>query len=134
MWLVHYFANLPASRLILWSYVIWWLVMGAYYFTPDPHIWATSLGIGLIVGFALMLCTGPITLDRFRTRFWETLRFFIAPFMVSSFSAQITGKNFFLVFSPLWQENASAVAGIALFLLLTRFLKLKTRPSGQAGL
>lgn len=134
MRLVRYFASLPGSRLILWSYVIWWLVMGAYYFTPDPHIWTTSLGIGLIVGFALMLCTGQITLDRFRTRFWETLRFFIAPFMVSSFSAQITGKNFFLVFSPLWQENASAVAGIAVFLLLTRILKLVTRRNGQAGL
>ncbi len=84
MWLVRYFANLPGSRLILWSYVIWWLVIGAYYFTPDPHIWVTSLGIGLIVGFALMLCTGPITLDRFRTRFWESLRLFICPFMLSN--------------------------------------------------
>jgi hypothetical protein len=134
MWLVRYFANLPGSRLILWSYVIWWLVMGAYHFTPDLRIWVTSLGIGLIVGYALMLCTGPITLDRFRTRFWESLRLFICPFMVSSFSAQVAGKDFLLVFSPWRQENASAVVSIALFLLLVRVLKLKTRANEHAGL
>ena len=124
MWLVRYFALLPPSRVILWSYVIWWLFMVAHDFSSDPRLWATSLGIGLIVGFALMLCTGPITLDRFRNRFWESLRLFVCPFMVSSFSALVTGKNFILVFSPNWEENAAAVIGIVLFLLLTRFLNI----------
>jgi hypothetical protein len=134
MWLVRYFANLPASRLILWSYVVWWVVMVIYYFIPDLRIWTTSLGIGLIVGYALMLCTGPITLDRFRHRFWESLRLFVCPFMVSSFSAHIAGRDFSLVFSPLWQENLTAVGGVAVFLLLVRVLKLTTRPNGHAGL
>jgi xanthine/uracil permease len=124
MWLVRYFALLPPSRLILWSYVIWWLFMVTYYFSSDPRLWAMSLGIGLIVGFALMLCTGPVTLDRFRKRFWESLRLFVCPFMVSSFSAAVTGKNFILVFSPNWEENAAAVTGIILFLLLTRMLNI----------
>jgi len=124
MLLVRYFADLSSSRLILWSYVIWWIVMVANYFTPDPRIWATSLGIGLIVGLALMLCTGPITADRFRSRFWESMRLFICPFMVSSFSALIAGKDFLLVFSPLWQENTVAIASIAAFLLLALILKL----------
>lgn len=124
MSLVRYFADMSSSRMILWSYVIWWIVMVACYFTPDPRIWATSLGIGLIVGLALMLCTGPITTDRFRDRFWESMRLFICPFMVSSFSALITGKDFLLVFSPLWQENTVAIASIAVFLLLALILKL----------
>jgi hypothetical protein len=54
--------------------------------------------------------------------------------MVSSFSAQVAGKDFLLVFSPWRQENASAVVGIALFLLLVRVLKLKTHPNEYAGL
>lgn len=123
MWLVRYLAMLRPSRLILWSYVIWWAVMVNHYFTPDPRIWATSLGIGFIVGVALMLSTGPISLDRFRNSFWESMRLFLTPLMVSSFSALIAGKNFILVFSPVWQENAAAIAGIAVFLLVARILK-----------
>jgi len=122
MWLIHYFGQLPPSRLVLWSYVTWWVVMVTNHFRSDPRLWAMSIGIGLIVGFALMLSTGPITLERFRHRSWESLRLFICPFMVSSFSSLVTGKNFILVFSPWWTENASAVTGIALFLLLTRML------------
>jgi hypothetical protein len=123
MWLIRYIAKLPPSRLILWSYVIWWAVMVTNYFTPDKRIWTTSLGIGLIVGYALMLSTGPITLNRFRNRFWESMRLFICPLMVSSFSALVAGKKFTLVFSPVWKENATAVAGIAVFLLMARILK-----------
>ena len=120
--LVHYIASLPASRLVLWSFVIWWAVMASYYFTPDLRLWTTSLGIGVIVGFALMLSTGPISLDRFRNRFWESVRLFVCPFMVSSFSALVAGNSFVLVFSPSLRENTIAVTAIAVFFLLVRFL------------
>ena len=95
-----------------------------YYFRPEPRIWVMSLGIGVIVGFALMLSTGPVTLERFRLRFWESLRLFICPFLVSSFSALVAGNSFILVFSPRWEENAIAVASIAMFLLLARLMNM----------
>ena len=124
MFLLRYLSSLDTSRLILWAYVIWWVVMANYYFQPEPRIWVTSLGIGFIVGFALMLSTGPVTLVRFRLRFWESLRLFICPFLVSSFSALVAGNSFILVFSPRWEENAMAVASIAAFLLLARLLNM----------
>ena len=124
MFLLRYFSSLSSSRLILWAYVIWWVVMVNYYFLPEPRIWATSLGVGVIVGFALMLSTGPISLERFRLRFWESLRLFICPFLVSSFSALVAGNSFILVFSPRWEENATAVASIAVFLLLARLMNM----------
>jgi hypothetical protein len=57
-------------------------------------------------------------MERFRSRFWESMRLFICPLMVSSFSALVVGKDFILVFSPRWMENTIAVGGIAVFLLL----------------
>ena len=96
--------------------------MVGLYFSPSPQLWVTSLGIGLIVGYALMLCSGPVTIDRFRQRFWESMRMIICPIMVSSYSALIAGQGFILVFSPHWQENALAVSAVTFFLLLCRVL------------
>ena len=118
MLLLRYLAQLPVGHRILWSYVIWWAVMMHYYFRMDVRLWLMSLGIGIIVGFALMLSTGPVSIERFRSRFWESLRLFICPFMVSSFSALVVGRDFILVFSPRWMENTAALSGIAVFLLL----------------
>ncbi len=122
--LLRYIASLPTSRLVLWSYVIWWVVMVSYYFALNPLIWATSLGIGIIVGFALMLSTGPVNRDRFRNRFWESMRLFVCPFMVSSFSALVAGNGFVMVFSPSLQENTTAAGSIIAFLLLAQIMKI----------
>jgi xanthine/uracil permease len=129
VFILRYFARLAPNRLILWSYVIWWAVMVQYYFTPDLRLWITSVGIGTIVGFALMLCTGPITLERFRHRFWESLRLFICPFLVSSFSATVAGNGFLMVFSPDWHENTAATLCIIAFLLLVLLLNRSFRPN-----
>jgi hypothetical protein len=118
MLLLRYLAQLPVSHIILWSYVIWWVVMVHYYFRADVRLWLMSLGLGVIVGFALMLSTGPVSVERFRWRFWESMRLFICPLMVSSFSALVVGKDFILVFSPHRTENIIALGGIAVFLLL----------------
>ena len=123
MLLVRYLAQLPASRIILWSYVIWWAVMVYYYFRLDVRLWLTSLGIGVIVGFALMLSTGPVSMERLRVRFWECLRLFICPLLVSSFSALVAGNGFILVFSSSATENAVALGSIGVFLLLAQLSK-----------
>ena len=121
--LLRYLAQLPAGRMILWSFVIWWGVMVFWYFRADVRLWLTSLGIGVIVGYALMLSTGPVSPERIRTRFWESMRLFLCPLMVSSFSALIAGEGFILVFSPSWTENAIALCGIGGFLLLVLVVK-----------
>ncbi len=121
--LLRYLGQMPTSRMILWSFVIWWAVMVYYYFRADMRLWLTSLGIGIIVGYALMLSTGPVNRDRFRTRFWESLRLFVCPLLVSSFSALVAGQEFLLVFSPRGTENIVALLTIGIFLLLVQLSK-----------
>ena len=123
MLLLRYLGQMPASRMILWSFVIWWAVMVHYHFRADLRLWLTSLGIGIIVGYALMLSTGPVSRDRFETRFWESVRLFICPLLVSSFSALVAGQGFLLVFSPRGMENAVALFSIGVFLLLVQLSK-----------
>src|SRR6185503_4190375 len=81
-------------------YFIWYLVVLVRYFDASPHLWLTSLGLSLIIGFALFISTttageNKVTLDR-----WQTIRLFLMPFCVSSFSALAKDKGFVLVFSP----------------------------------
>ena len=123
MLLIRYLAQMPASRIILWSFAIWWGVMVYCYFRADARLWLTSVGIGIIVGFALMLSTGPVSLERLQTHSWESMRLFLCPLMVSSFSALIAGQEFILVFSPQGSENAIALAVIGAFLLLVFVVK-----------
>ena len=65
---------------------------------PTPAIWLNALGISAIIGIALYLSVrepGKPPPDR-----WTTLRLFLMPFCVSSFSQLIKGKGFVLVFPP----------------------------------
>jgi hypothetical protein len=55
--LIQYLAHLSAGRFILWCYFIWWLVVLVRYFDPKPGIWMTSLGLSIIIGFALLINT-----------------------------------------------------------------------------
>lgn len=120
---LRYFAGLPGNRQVLWSYLLWYLVMMGYHFSPDPALWVSSLGIAFIVGVALLLSTGPLSLQRLRGRPWESVRLLLIPFLVSSFAATITGRGFVLVFSPVAAENLVALAVIAVFLVGCRLLR-----------
>jgi hypothetical protein len=113
--------NLPLPLTILWCYALWYLVMLGFHFEADVTLWATSLGIAIIIGFALMLSTGPISLERWQQQRWAVLRLFIIPFCVSSFSALVKGKGFVLVFSPSMQENLLAGALCAALLVIRSF-------------
>ncbi len=108
--LLSYLANLPNTRLALWCYLIWYLSILALYFNPSPEIWLNSLGISIVVGYALFLSTGPGTLERLKQRFWESLRLFMCPFLVSSFSSLVKGKGFILLFSPVLADNLVAAS------------------------
>ena len=100
MKILHYLASLSKGRLVLWCYFVWYLVVLVRYFDPSPRLWLTSLGLSLIVGFALFLSTTSASLGTLKLERWSLIRLFMMPFCVSSFSALVKGKGFFLIFSP----------------------------------
>src|SRR5581483_1053988 len=108
-----YFANLTKGRIILWCYFIWYAFFVTRYFDASRNLWLTSLGIAVIVGFALLL--NAATNGSSRIGFWPAARFFMMPFCVSSFAALVKGHGFFLIFSPRMQENYFALGIILAF-------------------
>ena len=126
--LIQYLAKLTKGRLILWCYLIWYCVVLARYFDPSLRLWLTSLGLSLIVGFALYLSTTAAEENRVRLGFWPVFRLFLMPFCVSSFAALVKGRGFILIFSPRPVEILIAVACCAglcvvVFLLNRRSLR-----------
>jgi len=112
--LIHYLSNLSKGRLILWCYFIWYLVVLVRYFDPSPRLWLTSLGLSLIIGFALFVSTTAAGEKKLKLERWQVIRLFMMPFCVSSFSALVKGKGFFLIFSPNIEEILIAVGLSAL--------------------
>lgn len=108
--LIRYLANLSTGRLILWCYFIWYLVVLARYFDHNLRLWLTSLGLSLIIGFALYVSTVTAGANKVTLEFWQTFRLFLMPFCVSSFAALVKGKGFILIFSPNVEEIGLAAA------------------------
>src|SRR5438034_507999 len=98
--LIRYLASLNNGRLILWCYFIWYCVVLVRYFDPSPRLWLTSLGLSLIIGFALYVSTTAAGKNRVKLEFWQAFRLFLMPFCVSSFAALVKGRGFVLIFSP----------------------------------
>ncbi len=109
-----YLARLSLGRAVLWCYLIWYLVMVAFHFDPSPRLWATSLGISVVIGVGLLLSVSTPGRSAARDR-WQTMRLFLMPFCVSSFSALIKDSGFVLIFSPRMVETAIAVLCCGLF-------------------
>lgn len=108
-----YIANLPAGKVALWCFLIWYLATVIQHFDATPAIWLNALGISAIIGVALYLSVrepGKPAPDR-----WTVLRLFLMPFCVSSFSQLIKGQGFVLVFAPSQRENLIALASCAAF-------------------
>lgn len=125
-----YFAALPPGKTILWCYLIWYLVTVFFYFDPTPAIWLNSLGISVIIGFALMLSVARPTGSGID--YWQTLRLFLMPFCVSSFSALIKGHGFILILPPQPRQQLVLLAACLGFASFTGLLKLirKSRKHG----
>jgi hypothetical protein len=134
----NYLVHLPITKLALWFYLIWYLVIAAFYFEGHIALWGTSLGISFIVGVALNLSTGGFSRERFQQRRWEIIRLFIIPFCVSSFSALVKGKGFFLIFAPRPEVNLTAVGLCFVLYLVVKvlrhraFLYLKQKRADEA--
>jgi hypothetical protein len=110
---LRYFVNLAPGKIVLWCFLVWYLATVVHHFDAAPAIWLNALGISAIIGIALYLSVqgpGKPPPDR-----WTTLRLFIMPFCVSSFSQLIKGRGFVLVFPPNVRETALSLAACALF-------------------
>lgn len=129
MGIAHYLANLTTGRVILWCYAIWYLVNVWHHFDPRPRIWFTSIGLSVIIGFALLLSTrsssrGTTVLDR-----WQIFRLFLMPFCVSSFAALVKDAGYILVFPPSPRENLVGFGLIVVFVALIGVLKSRRPPT-----
>ncbi len=122
---MRYFARLTAGRIILWCYLLWYLFFALRYFDASRALWLTSLGVSGIVGAALLISTRSGGAGRLG--FWPTARLFIMPFCVSSFSALVKGRDFFLVFSPRLREDWLALGLCAAFCGFVACVKLARR-------
>lgn len=114
--LIRYFRNIPAGKIVLWCYLIWYGVAVFHHFDPSPRIWMNSIGISAVIGFALMLSVSTPGVPGKNP--WQTFRLFAMPFCVSSFSSLIKGKGFILVFPPDPGELATAIAACLAFVAL----------------
>lgn len=122
---MRYLARLTAGRIILWCYLLWYLFFAVRYFDPSQGLWLTSLGISLVIGTALVISTR--TGGAGRAGFWATARLYMMPFCVSSFSALVKGRGFFLVFSPRLIEDYLALGLCAAFCAFVAGVKLARR-------
>jgi hypothetical protein len=122
---VRYLSQLTTGRIVLWCFLIWYVSVVIRHFDPAPAIWLNALGISGIIGVALYLSVrepGRAPPDR-----WTTLRLFLMPFCVSSFSQLIKGRGFVLVFPPDPREIATGVAAWAAFVAMVFALRVATR-------
>lgn len=124
--MLKYLANLNRGRLILWCYLVWYLVVLVRYFDPNPNLWLTSLGLSLIIGFALYLSTSGGS-NKVKLEHWQLFRLFLMPFCVSSFAALVKGRGFILIFSPNIGEVLLAVVLCATLCGVVAVLKWRKR-------
>jgi len=116
--------NMTSGMIILWCYTLWYLYFFVKYFNPDPELWSRSVGIGLLVGFALNINSFGSVRAVFKAKNkWQVFRFIAVPFCVSSFPVFIQGKGFFLFFSPVPAENFYALTLCFVFLFVTFSIK-----------
>ena len=120
-----YFAKLTAGRITLWCYLLWYLFFAGRYFDPSRNLWLTSLGLSGVIGIALLISTRAGVSGRIG--FWATARLFLMPFCVSSFSALVKGRGFFLIFSPRLTEDYIALGVCAAFCAFVAGVKLARR-------
>lgn len=123
--LLRYFAALSPGKTALWCYLIWYLVTVVIYFDPSPAIWLNALGISGVIGIALLLSVA--NRNARKTDRWQTLRLFLMPFGVSSFSSLIKGHGFILILPPRFSEQITAVGLCAAFVMFVHVLKRFSR-------
>lgn len=113
MALISYLAALSMGKTVLWCYLIWYLVTVFLHFDASPGLWINSLGISVVIGIGLILSVakaGSQRPDR-----WQTLRLFLMPFCVSSFSSLIKEQGYLFIFPTQMQALGFSLAACAVF-------------------
>ena len=77
--LLRYLARLSTGRLILWCYFLWYFVVLVRYFDSNPRLWLTSIGLSVIIGFALYISTTAAGNKKVQLEPWQTFRLFLMP-------------------------------------------------------
>jgi hypothetical protein len=120
--LIQYFYQIKSDKLILWCYLIWYVVIVYFYFDSSPKLWISAAGMSAVIGTGLLLSVSSNHLNE--TDHWQTLRLYLMPFCVSSFSALIKDQGFIIVLPPEIEETLVAVSCCALFILAILAIKL----------
>jgi len=110
-----YLRALTAPRLLLWCYLIWYGSVVHLYFDPSLRLWASSVGMSLVIGTGLLVSTVYSGQSRVHLGFWPVFRFYLMPFCVSSFSALIKGHDFVFIFHPRLNDNLLALSACGAF-------------------
>jgi len=118
---IRYLAHLPAGKIALWCYLIWYLVTVIAHFDPSPAIWLNSLGISAVIGVALLLSVKREPASA--ANHWQTFRLFLMPFCVSSFSALIKGQGYILVLPSRPLELYLSLGICAIFIAVVLVLR-----------
>lgn len=119
--LIQYFQQIKLDKAILWCYLIWYLVIVYFYFSPSLKLWTNSIGISAVIGTGLLL---SVSSSNNQNNYWQTFRLYLMPFCVSSFSAVIKDQGFIVIFSPKIQENLVSISFCILFLSFVLIVKL----------
>lgn len=109
-----YFKNITIQKIILWCYFIWYLTIMSLYFEASLKLWASSVGISFIIGFALILSTNQ---QGVKQDIWVKIRLFLFPFCVSSYSATIKDYDFILLFPSNLTHLSISILNCLLFLI-----------------
>lgn len=112
--ILKYFKNIESQKIILWCYLIWYFTIITLYFEPSLKLWASSIGISFIIGFALILSTSQ---QGTKQDIWIKIRLFLFPFCVSSYSATIKDYNFVLLFPSNLFHLLISIGNCFLFLI-----------------
>lgn len=117
---IKYVLKMKTPKIILWCYLIWYFSIIFIYFDPSIRLWASSLVISLIIGFALILSTSQQGVKQDK---WITFRLFLFPFCVSSYSATIKGQDFILLFPNNSSHFLLGIVNCLVFLILIASIK-----------
>ncbi len=130
--MTRYITELQPAMLVLWCYLVWYVAIVIQYFDRSINLWLSSMGISALIGFALNLAASQK--GRVPDR-WVIFRLYLFPFCVSSYSALIKGKGFFLLFPTEPKPLLAGVASCFVFLGFVWLIKTTCRKSdaGQAG-
>ncbi|WP_263971628.1 hypothetical protein [Leptolyngbya ohadii] len=123
--LIQYFYQLKLGKAVLWCYLIWYVVIVCFYFDSSPGVWINAVGVSAIIGTGLMFSVTAHPLGK--RDHWQTLRLYLMPFCVSSFSALIKDQGFIVFIPPRTSEFAVAVLCCMLFLSAVAIIKTTKR-------